>query len=367
MKRPHRIAASAIVVFAMALLFAVHRVGAQTPDTVHTGIHMPNITTHPDAYELVQDSDYVLRWYPHDTIPVHMICASYEFQMAYDSLCDIRYIITEWKRNGIPLKLPKWIDQRIANAAAEYLSFNSQTDTFTMRAGDTLSFFRMLSWYSLIPGHNDPDGYVAFDTLDYAVELVRHSDSTRTALLDSIGILPRTTPGKPQIYGSRPFIAPVAYVVPAALDGVKAFMRMRLYHRGSGPYWFTRRDAMTLNLSNIINRPWYNTYMQYFTEAGIAKQVREYGASTSSTPRLKIITAAGSRDVQFQFEAAPPGIPTSILVSDIAGGSQFYPMLWNIEQSGTTQFPYHFHSSGTYLVALLYKNKLQEVVKWVVR
>jgi hypothetical protein len=230
-----------------------------------------------------------------------------------------------------------------------------------------LSFFRMVSWYSLLPGHNDPDGYVAFDTLDYAVELVRHSDSTRTALLDSIGILPRTTPGKPQIYGSRPFIAPVVYVVPSALDGVKAFMRVRLYHRGNGPYWFTRRDGVTTYLSNIVNRPWYNTYMQYFTETGIAKQVREYGASASSTPHLKVLSDAGSRDVQFQFDAAPPGIPTSILVSDITGGSQFYPMLWNIEQSGTTQLPYHFKSSGTYLVALLYRNRLQEVVKWVVQ
>src|SRR4051812_2242006 len=112
MKRPHHITATAIVVCAMALLFAVHHARAQTPDTIRTGIHMPNIETHPEAYELVQDTLYFLRLSQKGMCPLHAICASYEFQMAYDSLCDIRYLITEFKRNSIPLRLPKWIYER---------------------------------------------------------------------------------------------------------------------------------------------------------------------------------------------------------------------------------------------------------------
>jgi hypothetical protein len=229
----------------------------------------------------------------------------------------------------------------------------------------------MVSWYSLIPGHNDPDGYVALDTLDFAVELVRLSDSTRLALIDSVGILPRSTPGKPWIYGSRPFIAPAVYVVPRALEGARAFMRVRLYHRGSGRYWFTRRDGVTLWLSNIMNRPWYNSYMGYFSSTGIAKEIRERGASSSAAAstagRLRVLAESGSRDARFEFEAAPPGVGTSILVSDINGGAQFYPMLWNIDVRGTAALNYHFPAAGTYLVALLHRNKLQEVVKWVVQ
>lgn len=326
-------------------------------------VPMPDPAKYPDAYELVQDTMYCLRWYPNDTIPKGMICASYEYTMVYDSLCQVSYLITEWKRNGTPLKLPAWRDQRITNASPGYMSFNSQTEAFTCKTGDTLSLFRMLEWRTLRQGFRDVDGYAALDTLDYTVELVRLPDSTRVALIDSVGILPRSTPGKPRLYGSRPLIAPAELVIPSELDGITAFMRVRLYHRGDGPYWFTRRDATTSNLSAIMRRPWYNRFLAYYAPDSLMKRVRQH--EVASSPKLSILPGGdGSRDVTLRFEAAPDGGSTSIMVCDISGRTLFYPMLWDREIHGTSELHYRFPQGGAYLVALLYKDQIQEVARW---
>jgi hypothetical protein len=294
-----------------------------------------------------------------------MICASYEFLMTYDSLCEVSYKLTEWKRNGTPLRMPEWRDERTVNAAAGYLGFNSRTAAFTCKTGDTLSFFRWFRWNSLIPGHNDVEGYAALDTLDYAVELVRTSDSTRVALLDSLGALPRAIPGRPHIYGSRPFMAMVQYAVPSTLDGEQAFMRIRLYHRGSGPYWFTRYDASTSNLSGFMRKPWYASYIKYYAQDGLMKQVRERAGTTSSAAHLRVMPDGGNpRNVSIRFDAAPPGVPTSIMVCDISGRFLFYPMLWEGDADRNNELHYQFEQSGAYLVALLYQDRIQEVVRW---
>lgn len=326
---------------------------------------VPDAATNPDAWELVQDTLYVLRWYPNDTIPRGMICASYEFTMRYDSLCEVQYDLTEWKRNGVPLRMPKWRDGRMVNAPAAYLNANNQTDTFTCKAGDTLSFFRWLHWHSLKPGQHDVDGYAALDTLAFAVELVRHDDSTRAALIDSIGALPRADPGRPYIFGSRPIMAMVAYAVPPELEGKRVFMRLLLYHRGSGPYWFIRRDATTSYLSRFMSAPWYQGYVMYYSPQGLPKLARDRAGASNIGARLQVVgDGPGARSVRIRFQGAPPGISTSILVTDVSGQNVFYPMMWAPGIEGETELPYRFTQSGAYLIALIYQDRIQEVVRW---
>ncbi len=318
--------------------------------------------TEPDAWELVQDTLYVLRKHATHTVPRHMACASYTYSMRYDSLCEVEYLLTEWKRNGIPVRMPTWENGRVVNAPANYIAFNSQTDTFTCRVGDTLSFFRWFSWQSLQPSGS---GYAALDTLDFAMELVGYDDSSRVALIDSMGALPRTTPGRPSFYGSYPLMGLVSYIVPSHLDGVRAFMRMRLYHRGSGEYWFTRQDGHTVHISGLMNEPWYQGHIAYYSPNGFRREVRERATDRSATERLQVLgDGIGSPYVKIRFEGAPLGLTTTILITDINGNNQFYPMLGAPDIEGRVEFPYKFGQSGSYLIALIHQGQLQEVVRW---
>ena len=326
---------------------------------------VPPAEVAPDAWELVQDTLYVLRWYPNDTIPRGMICASYEYTMTYDSLCAVEYILTEWKRNGVPLRMPTWQDNRIVNAPAAYLNANNRTEVFTCRAGDTLSFFRWFNWHSLIPNHHDVDGYAALDTLDYTMELVRVSDSARVAVIDSMGALPRVAPGRPTLYGARPIMAMATYVVPPSLEGTKVFMRFLVYHRGSGAYWFTRRSSTTTRLSGFMGKPWYKGYIDYYSPQGLLKRVREQSATGSVGERIRVVgDGPGARAVRIEFNGAPAGYSTSILVCDMNGQTHFYPVMWASDAGESTTIPYQFTQGGAYLIALIYQDRIQEVVRW---
>lgn len=162
------------------------------------------------------------------------------------------------------MKLRHWAKGRVVNANARLLSFNSTTVPFTCHAGDTLSFYRELYWKNLVTGESDTAGYYSPDSLDYAIELVRLSDSARVATLDSVGILANTTPGPPRIHGGRPLLATVRYVVPPALEGTEAFMRVLVFHRGEGPYWFTRTDRVTIGYSAHATHPDWLPYWEHF-------------------------------------------------------------------------------------------------------
>ena len=184
-----------------------------------------------------------------DTVAPEEITASYDFDMVYDTVSQITYTFTECRKNGQRLTLKNWAHLRRVNAHPIMLSFNSGTEPFTVAAGDDISFFRYILWREPHTGLQDTNTYLAFDTLDYAVELVRMGDSARVALIDSIGILPSPQPNRPIVYGHRPLMAIAHYTVPPELDGQSVFLRVLVYHRGAGAHWFTRTDLMPVRNS----------------------------------------------------------------------------------------------------------------------
>ena len=156
----------------------------------------------------------------------------------------ISYTISGRRANQTVLRLPDWTCGQSIYAMDSSHSYNSTTETFTCSAGDTLSFYRELEWQNPMTSLQDTNNNVALDSLDFTVELVRTPDSARIALIDSIGILPNAQPDRPRIHGMRPLMALVKYIVPPELNGARAFMRMLLYHRGTGNFWFTRYDEI---------------------------------------------------------------------------------------------------------------------------
>lgn len=325
----------------------------------------------PELWENIQDSVYRLRVLPRndtitlsgaDTVPRGWFSASYEYTMVYDPACRAHFLLTEWKRNGARLRLPNWQSRRIVHSHADILGFNSRTDVFPLVAGDTLSFCREFEWANPVTNRQDTNNYFAADTLDFAVELVRRSDSTRIALLDSMGVLANTAPAAPVIYGMRPLIAKVSYVVPSSIAGDSAFMRLRLYARGSGQYHFVRRDGVTIGFSQSLNDPRTLNYLAIFGKVFTKTTVNGLEAAPQSPARLTVTAGGAAREITVAFSCAPDGGETAVAVYDITGRLIFSPYT-SPASSGERTLVHRIPGGGVYFVALYHNGKLVRTQK----
>ena len=221
---------------------------------------------HPHLFSrFYQDNRYLFHIAGNgDTIRPEWVAASYTFSMQYDSAGRTEYLFTECRRNQEPIRLAAWEDGRRVDTDAPLFPPASATVPIICHAGDTLSFYRELGWRHPVTGLQDIGNYYALDTLGFSVELVRLSDSTRAALLDSLAIMPNLEPGRPVIHGTRPMLAVVRYIVPPELDGVEAFLRVRAGHRGSGRDRFVRYDGMTINVSARVHDSYRRAFIDLF-------------------------------------------------------------------------------------------------------
>src|SRR5690606_26807728 len=109
------------------------------------------IYSQPESmYVTIQDELRFSRIVEGDTIPASWFSPSYMYEMVYDSVCHVNFLFTECRRNDELLKLRSWHYNRLVHAPAAYMTYNSRTDDFPVRPGDTLEFFRELRWYNPI-------------------------------------------------------------------------------------------------------------------------------------------------------------------------------------------------------------------------
>lgn len=328
---------------------------------------------HPDdsahLWVKIQDSTYVYLRQGGSSfvIPAYDVAAAYTFEMLYDSTFLISYDFSECRYNRQRWRLRNWKNKRVVNANARLLSFNSGTDPLTLRAGDTLSFYRELTWHNLATGEQDTANYYALDSLDYTVELVRLSDSTRVATLDTIGILANQTPGPPRIHGTHPLMATVPYVVPASLDGVRAFLRVLVFHRGPGLHWFSRRDHVTMGLSRWMNDPNWQDFLNVFNPLAPKTAIDELAAGeTGAAPVPMLDVTAEPGQLIMTFDCSPTAGRTLVSVFD-AAGRQLYSPYVTTGVAGSARAGYRYPSSGPYFVALYHDGRLARVRKIIVR
>ena len=113
----------------------------------------------------------------------------FTFLMPYSN-CHVHYLIGEFRKNQQNLMLPHWCDEKISNhQSTSQHADSSSTQSFIVRTGDTLSFYRELSWVNPTNQYRLPNGYAADDNLDYSVEVISHATGQRLALIDSLGVL----------------------------------------------------------------------------------------------------------------------------------------------------------------------------------
>lgn len=124
----------------------------------------------------------------------------------------------------------------------------AKTQDFTLTGGATVSYFGELQAFrtpcngvDTQPGEGPNQPVASWGILDrseFVVELVRASDSTRLAVLDSVGVHPpeANAPPTDTRYGTNPQQVVKHYAIPQALDGVEAYIRISPRRYGPTPY-----------------------------------------------------------------------------------------------------------------------------------
>lgn len=99
--------------------------------------------------------------------PIFRPFASYKYIKYYDS-CTITCLFTTFKLNQSRIRLLNFcqMKRRLEGNTDSLRIANSKTDFFTLRKGDSLSFFRRFNWISSIKQNRD---YSSEDTLSFSV------------------------------------------------------------------------------------------------------------------------------------------------------------------------------------------------------
>lgn len=315
---------------------------------------------------LLQDSLEFSLIHGNDTIPASWFSPSYDYEMIYDS-SRTQFVFTECKKNGSLLKLLAWNYTRLYHAPQELLSFNSRTENFLINTGDTISFYREMEWYNPITNEMLTTNYYALDTLEMIVYLVDASDGKPLAQLDSIGVLPRTTRGTPIIYGTRPIMALVSYVVPQSLNGDSALIGVTIRARGSGAYHFTRYDGITVGLSERLNKAEYHTYLANFGSVYAKRSINDLlQGSKNGKSMLSVSSSTGDQKaLNISFNGPENGGRTAVAIYDESGNLIFCPYN-SISNHTRSEVSYRLSSNGTYFVTLLHNGRIARTEKVIV-
>lgn len=314
----------------------------------------------------IEDSVWISRIVGHDTLDPLEIAQGYVVEMLGDSTCATRYTWADCRINNTAWRFHKWhgSSKRGVSTAANLLSWNTRTTPVTLHAGDTISFYRALEWYNPQGHTQQAEGYISHDTLCYSIEMIRAADSARILKLDSMGVMPSLSPGMPVIHGGRPIMALVTFVVPPSLNNTTAYLRLHLYDRGNGDYFFERYDRVRLAPRRSLTSPEWLYYLQTWgvMSGSAAKQVLDVSPA-SGEGRLDVRNDHGRLEIS--FTRSPDGRSTGVAVFDLQGRLLFYPYL---SPSGSTDggeesVTYSPEGAGVYIVGLLHGGTLVRTQK----
>lgn len=322
----------------------------------------PTPQERPDLFTTVQDSILVPLLDGGGMTDPNMVSGAYTFTMLYDSSCRIQYLFAEPWHNGHRLTLDRWFNERSVNAHQDLLSFNSRTKGFRVYAGDTVSFFREFDWVHPVLGQQSPTNFLSRDTLAYAVELVDVATMSRLALIDSLSVLPHTPPQQFRFFAHRNAMAIARYAIPFGMNGDSVYMRVRVYARGPGEYYFTRLDHIVIDYSKgAMRHPVLLADQELLRQCcwtpipipepeQFGKSIIDWIAGDTSLLSVHQSTV-GSADVKIQVAPAPELGELSIIIFDSQGNALWSPFSGIIRRPQVLE--YRFESSGAYVISLV--------------
>ncbi len=285
------------------------------------------------------------------TVPGSKSGAYYNFTMNYEYGV-VSYIATEFRKNTSVIHLNNWCSHKTTrNLDVADLTDSSRTENILLATGDLLSFYREFGWYDPVNSTRTPNGYYAEDSLDYAVELVHAATGARLALLDSFGVLKKVPAGYPSLHGTRPIFAKVEYIVPPPYNGMTAFIRVRLYSRGNGPYYFVRRDGVSTDLSGRLNDAEIISHVASF--GGGLKPVVQGSSIVEKSDAVKTFTVfpnPATSGVEISVELTLSDDPVTVAIYDAAGSLVFMPVLGYV--GSDIRVHHDFESAGWYTVVV---------------
>lgn len=227
----------------------------------------------------------------------------------------------EFLLNKHKLYLMNWCHKRLTNWDAindspqedwdpAELRARSTTRVFPVEGGDTLQFYRTLSWVDRLTGNLSYNRYVNPNGLAYSVELVDTNGLTRIMLLDTFNIGPTTGSKKPCIYSWYPSAARIRQVVPVSADSTDAIIRINTWANGAGPAPFYRHDKYGRMMSYYdLTHSYWRDYMDS-VEANI---------DCSSSPSCDISAIGTSGPSGVSVSAIWPSSLSSVEIRDVYG------------------------------------------------
>lgn len=182
----------------------------------------------------------------------NFVSPCYLFTINFDS-CSIRCMNTQLEHNGERITFANWCNSRwITGKTPGELSSLSYTDSFQIKGGDTIKYYKELWWFIVNSSKTDAFKYWGSADIAFSVELIDIDHKERVALLDSTSFQKQEYIGKPKMYAMNPVVGFITYSVPMFATARNVRMQFNVYQIGNAKENFRRNDGIGIGLSDHI-------------------------------------------------------------------------------------------------------------------
>ncbi len=228
--------------------------------------------------------------------------------------------------NQRKLYLSNWCHKRLVNYdevgdstlmewSPTELNSRSTSRVIPIRGGDTLQFYRTLSWIDRTTSGPSFNRYVNPSRIGYSVELVSVSTNTRVMLLDTVLFEQTTSTRKPCLSSWYPTASRVRHIVPSHVDSTDAVVRISTWAFGAHARPFYRKDRMSrMKSDHDLSQPYWTAYSDS-VEANI---------ECGSPSVCDLVVSAPSAQSGLNISVPWPSTLTRIDVCDLFG-----TLLWS--------------------------------------
>ncbi|MBL7973937.1 MAG: hypothetical protein JNJ85_03430 [Candidatus Kapabacteria bacterium] len=180
----------------------------------------------------------------------NFVSPCYLFAVNFDS-CSVRCMNTQLEHNGKRITFADWCRERwITDRTSPQLSAMSVTDTFQIKGGDSIKYYRELWWFIVNSSKTNAFKYWSSADISFSVELIDSENNERFTLIDSTSLQKQEYINKPKMFATNPVVGFITYKVPMFVTSAKVFIRFNVYQVGNAKENFKRFDAIGIGLSD---------------------------------------------------------------------------------------------------------------------
>lgn len=249
--------------------------------------------------ECAKDKSAQLNWGLNTVKSGHMEFKGNQLSTGFYFVTDLdssifKYTGTELLHNNKKVTWANWCNERWLELSINEINNRNQSDTFTIKGGDSITMFRECWWFQ--PQATKVDAFKFFTPCNFgiAIHIMDAETDELIFTMDSITFEKQRSVGTPNLFSLNPIVARLKYDVPLFFKDRLVYVSFKLYQADSVKTNFRRKDIQTVDLSSHLKE---SGWVQWSEEGEKIKTIRDESKRHQCIYCYPTVTSSGITDV----------------------------------------------------------------------